>query len=60
MANVKRCDTCRFHLYWEDSVYGRRVFRHKCERNEVSFHDGTYCSWYEREPGSDDDLGDED
>jgi len=60
MANVKRCDICRFRLYWEDSAYGRHVFRDKCELRKPAFPDGTYCSWYEREPGSDDDLGDED
>jgi hypothetical protein len=60
MADVKRCDICRFHLYWDDSDYGRLVFRHKCERNILEFPNADYCAWYEREPGSDDDLGEED
>jgi hypothetical protein len=59
MTDVKRCDTCRFHQYWAKSPVGNETTAHKCQLNKPDWPDGTNCSWYEREPGSDDDLGEE-
>jgi len=60
MADIKRCDTCRFHQYWPKSPVGDETTGHKCQLNEPDWPDGTDCAQYEREPGSDDDLGEED
>jgi len=60
MAVIKRCDICRFHQYWPKSPVGDETIGHKCQLNRPAWPDGANCASYEREPGSDDDLGEED
>jgi len=60
MADLRPCDICRFHQYWAKSPVGNETIEHKCQLNEPDWPDGTHCTQYEREPGSDDDLGEED